>query len=69
MLREKGTERPFTCKYRNYKENSTYYCAACGVRLFDSKVKFDAGCGWSSFGDIISNRNIITKEDNSLGMK
>lgn len=68
VLREKGTERPFTGKYWNNFDEGVYKCAACGEILFDSSTKFDAGCGWPSFSDIISNKKIITKDDLSYGM-
>ena len=68
VLREKGTERPFTGKYWNNFEEGVYKCTACGEVLFDSSTKFDAGCGWPSFSDIISNNKIITKDDLSYGM-
>jgi peptide-methionine (R)-S-oxide reductase len=68
VLREKGTERPFTGKYWNTFENGVYKCAACGEVLFDSQTKFDAGCGWPSFSEVINNKNVITKDDYSLGM-
>ncbi|MEW6653749.1 MAG: peptide-methionine (R)-S-oxide reductase MsrB [Bacteroidota bacterium] len=68
ILREKGTERPFTGKYWNYFEDGVYKCAACQEVLFDSRTKFDARCGWPSFSDIIRGKNIITKDDLSHGM-
>ena len=68
ILRKKGTEMPFTGKYWNYDGDGVYRCAACGAILFDSKTKFDAGCGWPSFSDVINNKNIITKDDYSHGM-
>jgi len=68
VLREKGTERPFTGKYWDKFEEGVYKCAACGQVLFDSNTKFDAGCGWPSFSDVINNKNVITKSDFSYGM-
>jgi len=68
VLREKGTERPFTGKYWNFDEKGIYNCAACGQVLFDSDTKFDAGCGWPSFSDVVNNKNVILKDDNSFGM-
>jgi len=68
VLREKGTERPFTGKYWNLKENGTYTCAACGQELFTSNEKFDSGCGWPSFFDALDQANVTTEEDYSHGM-
>jgi peptide-methionine (R)-S-oxide reductase len=68
ILREKGTEKPFSGKYWNYTKDGIYKCAACGAIIFDSETKFDAGCGWPSFNDVINSDRIIAKDDPSLGM-
>ena len=67
VLREKGTERPFTGKFNLHFENGNYQCGACNVHLFKSSQKFESGCGWPSFDDAIegSIKNIV---DKSLGM-
>ena len=67
ILREKGTERPFTGEYENLFEKGKYYCAACNNYLFDSDQKYHSGCGWPSFSDV-TKKNIRLQEDNSLGM-
>ena len=69
ILREKGTEPPFTGKLTFNKEAGTYKCAACGNKLFNSETKFDSGSGWTSFWESISKDNVELKTDNSLGMK
>jgi peptide-methionine (R)-S-oxide reductase len=53
VLREKGTEAPFTGKYWNTKEKGVYTCKVCGQKLFESDTKFDSGTGWPSFYDAI----------------
>jgi peptide-methionine (R)-S-oxide reductase len=68
VLREKGTERPFTGKYVDYKKKGIYVCAGCGNELFSSDAKFDSGTGWPSFWTPISEDKLEMKPDNSLGM-
>lgn len=68
VLREKGTERPFTGKYYLNKEKGVYVCAACGNELFTSDMKFDSHCGWPSFDREIAGDKITTKVDTSHGM-
>ena len=68
ILRQKGTEPPFTGKYWNNHEKGIYKCAGCGTPLFDSKTKFDSGTGWPSFYEPIAQENIENKKDLSYGM-
>ncbi len=68
ILRESGTERPFTGKYENLFESGKYHCAACGNFLFSSDNKYHSGCGWPSFSDIEAKQNIVLLEDKSIGM-
>lgn len=69
ILREKGTERPFTGKYWDTKEKGVYCCAACGAELFSSDQKFDSECGWPSFdAELGKGEKIIKKQDLSFGM-
>ena len=68
ILREKGTERPFTGEYDKFYKDGTYKCAGCGTELFSSSSKYDSGCGWPAFYEAIPEK-IEESEDNSFGMK
>ncbi|MFF5175872.1 peptide-methionine (R)-S-oxide reductase MsrB [Micromonospora sp. NPDC000089] len=68
VLREHGTERPWTGEYVDTKTAGVYHCRACGLELFSSDTKFDSHCGWPSFDDAIPGR-VREIEDNSLGMR
>ena len=68
VLREKGTERPFTGKYYKTNDKGVYSCAACGNELFTSDMKFDSVCGWPSFDASIKGGKIKTAIDKSYGM-
>lgn len=68
VLREKGTERPFTGAYVDDHTEGTFQCAACGLDLFDSKTKFNSGTGWPSFYDVTSKANVKVNRDESSWM-
>ncbi len=67
VLREKGTEAPFSGEYVHENADGTYACKACGNPLFDSTAKFDSGTGWPSF-DQAREGAIETHSDTTLGM-
>ncbi len=69
VLREKGTEAPFTGELLHNKDTGMYTCAACGTALFSSEHKFDSGSGWPSFYDVVSKGNVKLAPDSSLGME
>ena len=69
VLRQAGTERPFTGEYVDTEDDGTYVCVACGNKLFSSETKFHSGSGWPSFWDVISQGNVELLEDTSHGMK
>jgi peptide-methionine (R)-S-oxide reductase len=68
VLRESGTERPFSGEYYDHQEKGTYYCRACNHPLFDSEHKYHSGCGWPSFWTELAEVNIIQKLDRTHGM-
>lgn len=69
VMREKGTERPFSGTYVEFDREGTFTCAACGTELFASENKFDAGCGWPSFDQVMRDDAVKTYEDTSHGMR
>jgi peptide-methionine (R)-S-oxide reductase len=69
VMREKGTERPFTGALLNNHEDGIYHCAACNAPLFTADKKFESGSGWPSFWLPISPDAIQAHEDNTAGMR
>lgn len=68
ILREQGTEAPFTGKLLHQKGSGDFICAACGNVVFKSDTKFDSGSGWPSFYDPANTEAVVLKEDVSHGM-
>lgn len=68
ILRERGTEAPFTGEFLHNKETGTYTCKVCGAKLFSSDTKFDSGSGWPSFYNVFSSDAVTLTEDTSHGM-
>ena len=69
VMRQKGTEAPFTGAYWDTTTPGVYRCGGCGEPLFDASSKFDAGCGWPSFSAPVDESRIESEVDTSYGMR
>jgi peptide-methionine (R)-S-oxide reductase len=69
VVRQKGTEAPFTSELNDVKDPGQFVCVACGQPVFDADNKFDSGTGWPSFDRPMSDENVETASDNSMFMK
>ncbi|MFC9255765.1 MULTISPECIES: peptide-methionine (R)-S-oxide reductase MsrB [Amycolatopsis] len=69
VLRQAGTERPFTGEYTDEKTTGVYQCRACGAELFRSDTKFESHCGWPSFYDPADTDAVLLREDTAMGMR
>jgi peptide-methionine (R)-S-oxide reductase len=68
VLRHAATERAFTGKFLDLKDDGVYHCAGCGAQLFSSDTKFDSHCGWPSFYEKLDSENVINRTDTSHGV-
>ena len=67
ILRQCGTDPPFTGAFWDHHEDGVYCCAGCGQALFDSRDKYDSGSGWPSFFEVLAEKAITTRTDYKLG--
>lgn len=67
VTQEAGTERPFTGKYNKFYEKGMYVCVVCNQELFSSDTKYDSGCGWPAFNDVLEQGKVKLYKDASLG--
>jgi peptide-methionine (R)-S-oxide reductase len=67
VMRQKQTEKPFTCELTQYKGEGNYLCVACELPLFKSSGKFESGTGWPSFYEPVSPDHLLYREDRSSG--
>ncbi|KAK7602915.1 hypothetical protein V9T40_006889 [Parthenolecanium corni] len=68
VTQEKGTERPFTGKYNKTYDKGTYCCIVCDIPLFSSDTKFDSGCGWPAFNEVLDQGKVkLTKDTSNVG--
>jgi len=68
VLRQKGTEAPFSGEYDHAFDPGTYHCAGCGAELFASETKYDSGCGWPAFSAAATDQAVEEETDGSHGM-
>jgi peptide-methionine (R)-S-oxide reductase len=69
VTQEAATERPFTGTYWDNHDAGSYRCVVCGEVLFGSTEKYDSHCGWPSFFDVVDQSKVVTRADNSVGMR
>ncbi len=69
VMRQHGTEPPWSGEYNYVKEDGVFRCAGCGAELFSSEAKFDSGSGWPSFFEPLREENVDTEEDDSFFMR
>jgi peptide-methionine (R)-S-oxide reductase len=69
VTQEAATERPFTGAYWDSHDAGSYRCVVCGETLFASDGKYDSHCGWPSFYDVADRARVVTRPDNTLGMR